>query len=413
MRIARLVFAFALLVGSASAAPLRFHSLPATGTVVLELQKGSRVWLAASELDGSGSRALTAPPPAAGIIDDAPAISPDGTAVAFTRGAKRLNRDAALFVAPLRGGQVIRVASAAALGRGFIGTPVWSADGRLIAVGRSRSGCGRQGPRDDALYAVASDGSGVRAVSALPSRVAPTKRKPVFLNAETWAPDGRIAYFVERWPSDDCVLLSSVPSEDLYAMNPTAASRQRLAAGFAVVSWPRWSVAGDALAFEGQRRGDGHCRLYVADGSGTRALAALDTPASGCLNGGGIEDIDEGPTFAWSSSGAEIYFGRGRQILAADVASGRTRVVGTTPYPPSYCPGGCKIPALSCCEMQFESLSSDGAYLVVHAVPAEVDNGSVPLELYFLLATNGGGAWRLPSLAPSGADLVDATFRLD
>ena len=61
MRIVRFVIVFALLVGSASAAPLRSHSLPATGTVVVEFQKGSRAWLAASELDGSGSRALTAP----------------------------------------------------------------------------------------------------------------------------------------------------------------------------------------------------------------------------------------------------------------------------------------------------------------------------------------------------------------
>ena len=74
-------------------------------------------------------------------------------------------------------------------------------------------------------------------------------------------------------------------------------------------------------------------------------------------------------------------------MLAVEVAGVRTRVVGTPPYPPPYCPGGCTIPNDACCEMEFESLSSDGAYLVVHALPEEFRQVNVEPQLYFLLAS--------------------------
>jgi Tol biopolymer transport system component len=100
--------------------------------------------------------------------DEYPALSPDGSAIAFTR---QNDGDADLFVMNADGSGLTRLTS----GPGIDLRPTWSPDGASIAF-----------ERDGDVYVMNADGSGVAALT----EGSPEDRDP------TWAPDGTLIAFV-------------------------------------------------------------------------------------------------------------------------------------------------------------------------------------------------------------------------
>src|SRR4030095_9544402 len=119
--------------------------------------------------DGSDQRRLTH---SNGRLQ-APAISPDGTRIAFhTGGAER-----DIYVIPASGGEPVRVTHMAKMGLGAMAA-AWSPDGKQLAFHSSF--------RREDVYVVNLDGTGLTNLTNHPARDM----------APTWSPDGRRIAFV-------------------------------------------------------------------------------------------------------------------------------------------------------------------------------------------------------------------------
>jgi Tol biopolymer transport system component len=138
-------------------------------------------------------------------------------------------------------------------------SPVWSPDGRRIAVVSRRDG--------KALYVMNADGSGLRIVA-----------RGAWFATPAWSPDGRRIAFQGQ-------------SGALYVVNADGSGQRALA------RWgnaPAWSPDGRRIAFVITTR------LYVAnaDGSGRRTLAR-------------VEGSGDNNSLAWSPDGQKLLFVKG------------------------------------------------------------------------------------------------------
>jgi Tol biopolymer transport system component len=323
-------------------------------------------------------RPLTNPPTGEG--DSGPALSPDGSTLAFVR----VEGAASLWVEALSQrfepkGEPRKLASGDLTPRG----PVWTADGREIVFAAP-------GGEDSMLYRIAVSGSGDArpitgagigafnpAISSRANRLAFTR---AFRNANVWklrldgraptaetliassfrqaypqySPDGkRIAFFSNRggtvqiWTSyadgSQPVQLTSMPGT-------TAGS-------------PRWSPDGQQISFDSDA--GGHWQIYVVNADGGKPRQVTNDASTNVVS-------------SWSRDGRWIYFGSDR--------SGRFEV--------------------------WKAPSTGGAAIQVTRI-----GGSAPIEsfdggtLYFTKGDGADGIWSMPLDGGQESQIVKSVFR--
>ena len=197
--------------------------------------------IAVVDRDGSGFRRITTPPPAAGTtyaIDVAPAWSPDGSRLLFTRittdaaDSADIRASTALFTVPAAGGAPTPVPNAT---DGYLGD--WSPDGSQIVFTALPAGADT-GP----LTIVRADGTQRRALAGAAGLM------------PAWSPDGATIAFAritsldpDRAREQDVAQIATVPVAGggvttLAATRPTSA---RTVAGY-----PAWAPDGESLLFD-------------------------------------------------------------------------------------------------------------------------------------------------------------------
>ncbi|WP_305073000.1 LpqB family beta-propeller domain-containing protein [Micromonospora okii] len=314
------------------------------------------VWLVG--VDGSGLRRLTDHP----AEDGWPTWSPDGTRIAF--GSTRGDPAGDVWVVPAAGGAPTRVTD----GPAAEGQPAWSPDGTRIALTTTR-------------FAPAADPTFRTVGTVAPGGGPVTRAVPGPRNAAepAWSPDGaRIAFtstrddpagdvYVARagrvtpvaagplpehepaWRGGDLVWTATEHdgTSDVWTADATGGDRRDHTARPGLDETdPAFSPDGTRLAYSAGRPGGG-ARIVVADSSGAdpRTLAP-----PGTVEG----DLDTDPS--WSPTGEAIAFtrrsadGRTSRVLLVAVADGRLLAeVPTPPHldardaEPSWSPDGTRL----------------------------------------------------------------------
>ena len=227
---------------------------PVTTLVAFSNQSGT-AQIHIATLDGSLSMALTSE-----NTNAAPAISPDGTMIAFS--SNRLDDDFEVFVMDIDGSNVTRITDSP----GIDGHPAWSPDGTRLAFRSERNG-----------------NSDIFVVDLASGALTQITDDPELDAAPDWSPDGtRIAFqgVVDGF-------------RQLFIIGADGSGLRRLTESQANDTRPTWSPDGAFIAFESNRGGNNDLfAISVATGAITRLT---DSAAS-----------DEAPD--WSPDGSEVVF---------------------------------------------------------------------------------------------------------
>lgn len=219
------------------------------------------------QADGTGLTRLTDDP----AFDDSPALSPDGTRIAFLSARhdpapKFPNLKYELYVVDVESGEEIRLTTTEATE----GHPAWSPDGTRISFDADYDGDGYA-----EIYTLAPDGKDL-------TRLTFNLANDQFAD---WSPDGtQIAFASERngnW--------------DLFVMDADGSNQRPLTESPAWELFPAWSPDGMQIAYTFLQPNSRNTDVFVmhADGSEPRQL----TDTSG---------FDENPV--WSPDGEQIAF---------------------------------------------------------------------------------------------------------
>jgi len=168
-------------------------------------------------VDGSHLRRLTRNH----LTDVFPAISRDGTRVAFNRD---IGGYAQVFVLDLRSGKVRMLTHA----RANSGLPAWSPDGSRIAFATDRDA-----PGGDVIFVMNADGSDQRAVTHTLPRVND--------GWPSWAPDGRRIAFARETGGGSAIYTVGVDGSGLRRLTRDTSGLD---------TQPAWSPDGSQIAFE-------------------------------------------------------------------------------------------------------------------------------------------------------------------
>ena len=197
--------------------------------------------IAVVDRDGSGFRRITTPPPAAGTtyaIDVAPAWSPDGSRLLFTRittdaaDSADIRASTALYTVPAAGGTPTPVPNAT---DGYLGD--WSPDGSQIVFTALTAGADT-GP----LTIVRADGTQRRTLTGADGLM------------PAWSPDGATIAFAritsldpDRAREHDVAQIATVPAA---GGGVTTLAATRPGSARTVAGYPAWAPDGQSLLFD-------------------------------------------------------------------------------------------------------------------------------------------------------------------
>jgi Tol biopolymer transport system component len=187
-------------------------------------------------------------------FDAGPAISPDGTRIAFDRGGGPNPPASGIFLMNVDGSHVTRITTPPAAAAGGDADPSFSPDGTKLAFVRY----GNSDGTDGAIYIVGVDGKGLR-------QVTPT----TFLDAARphWSPDGSKLLF----GAPGQFVVTSLDGNNVYVVNVDGSELTELThfVGNDYAENPAWSPDGTMIVFDQFVDGTHFVALVVmrADGS--------------------------------------------------------------------------------------------------------------------------------------------------
>ena len=206
------------------------------GTLAIDYGPTGRHHIFLLSPDGLHRTRVTAGP----VNDSAPAISPDGTMIAFDRNSGR-NTD--IYVVNVDGSGLRRLTSKPA----FDGYPAWSPDSSTIAFQSGRAG-------NTDIYTMSPTGSNVVRLTTKRSN----DRHPFW----TPVPGGTtIAFDSDRGGR-----------YDIWTMSSTGNRQRQLTSGAGNDTRPAFSPNGSQLAFQSTRSGNSDIWIVNSDGTGRRRL---------------------------------------------------------------------------------------------------------------------------------------------
>jgi len=236
--------------------------------------------------DGTGLARLTT----ASKIDEQPALSPDGTKIAFASRRDDFNgKGLEIYVMDVDGQNVVRLTNA----KDDDTAPAWSPDGRKIAFQTKRDG-------SPEIYVMNADGTGqTRLTNSTKQDIEPT-----------WSPNGqRIAFMSDR-----------MGGPNIWVMDSNGANVKQLTFTKQPEGDPAWSPDGSLIAFGSKRSdlGGSAFDIFTMKPDGTNITRL--TTAKG-------DDFEP----AWSRDGLKIVFTSQRdgnpEIYAMNAnGSGQARV---------------------------------------------------------------------------------------
>jgi TolB protein len=203
-------------------------------------------------VDGTGLTRLTH---TAGVWDNEPVWSPDGTTISFTRLYPQDGYRMELWMMDSDGGHERWI--------GVQGTAAqWSPDGSRLIYTAERNGVGD-------IYTCSIDGRDERQI---------THTTAVEANP-TWSPDGTAIAFSR---SED----GSLSTWEIYVMASDGTGLRRLTNNSSLDDYPRWSPDGTMLCFGSDRSESSHWEIYTmaADGSSVMRVTYLPAYAT-AING--------------------------------------------------------------------------------------------------------------------------------